>query len=133
MAVSTTNEGYVEMAKLLAGIAATPMTKIVLLKSNTVAETSTYAGVTKCTETGLAVASGACSIVTTTVSGDTSKVSVTFTPASGVSVTVSGHGGVNTDGDVLFGLCSYTAGIPLDGTQGDSLVATFSIQHKLGS
>jgi hypothetical protein len=126
---SLCTEGFTELGKLLAGEAATPPTKIVNIKTAiTVDADQTYAGITKCDEDGLAIAAGTCTSETTTVADDTLQVTHEFTVGAGVSVTVLGFGLVNTDGDVLFMICGYNAGIPVEA--GDKITNTGKIQVK---
>jgi hypothetical protein len=126
---SSTTEGYTEIGKIMAGEASTVPTKIVLIKTSCTADaTQTYAGITKCTEDGLAIAAGTCTSETTTVTDDTVQVTHQFTTGAGVSVTVLGAGLVNTDGDVLFMLTCFNAGIALEA--GDTLTPTLKMQFK---
>jgi hypothetical protein len=126
---SLTTEGFTELGKLLAGEAATTLTKIVLIKTSITADaTQTYAGITKCTEDGLAIAAATCTSETTTVTDDTLQLTHEFTAGAGVSVTVLGHGAVNTDADALGAICAYNAGMPMEA--GDKITATTRIQIK---
>jgi len=126
---SLCSQGYTEIGKLMAGEAATVPSKIVLIKTSCTADADqTYAGITKCTEDGLAIAAGTPTSETTTIADDTLQVVHEFTTGAGVSVTVLGHGLVNTDGDVLFSICCYNAGIALEA--GDKINCTSKIQFK---
>lgn len=126
---SLCTQGFTELGKLLAGEAATVPSKIVLIKTSITADaTQTFAGITKCTEDGLAIAAGTCTSETTTVTDDTLQVTHEFTAGAGVSVTVLGHGLVNTDGDVLFGISAWNAGNPMEA--GDKVTCTSKIQVK---
>lgn len=126
---SLCTEGYTEIGKLLAGEAATVPSKIVNIKTSiTVDATQTYAGITKCTEDGIAIAAGTCTSETTTVTDDTLQVTKEFTVGAGVSVTILGFGLVNTDADVLFMICGYNAGVAVEA--GDKVTNTGKIQVK---
>ena len=124
-------EGYPEVAKLLKGDAASGPKSIVNIKTSiTVDAAQTYAGITKCTEDGLAIADGTVTLVQTTVADDTVQVSKAFTVGAGVSVTVLGFGVCNDENDVLFMVCGYNAGQPLEA--GDVLTNVGKIQIKAG-
>jgi len=130
---SPTKEGYAEIAKLVAGEAANEVEKVCCIKTSCTAdEDQTYAGVTKCTESGVAMAA-ADTVVTsqTTVANDTVEVDHVFT--AGESVTVKGFGIFNNIAtpDVLFAICCFAADIPLENT--DTLTVEMKMQFKLGS
>lgn len=128
---SPTNEGYGEFGKLGAGEASSAVSKVGGLKTACTAnEAQTYAGVTWCTESGLTVVS-ADSVVSsqTTVANDTIELDHVFT--AGEAVTVLGFGTVNVDGDVLYAICCFDAGVALETS--DTLTVEMKQQHKLGS
>lgn len=126
---SLCSQGYSEIGKIMAGEASSVPSKIVLIKTSITADADqTYSGITKCTEDGLAIAAGTCTSETTTITDDTLQVTHEFTAGAGVSVTVLGHGLVNTDADVLFSICAYNAGLALEA--GDKITATSKIQFK---
>jgi hypothetical protein len=127
-----TVEGFQELSKLLAGVAATAAKSIVNIKTSiTVDAAQTYAGITKCTEDGLAIADGTVTQVTTTETNDTVQVSKEFTVGAGVSVTVLGFGVCNDDDDVLYMICGYNAGQALEA--GDKITNTGKMQVKIGA
>jgi hypothetical protein len=127
-----TTEGFVELAKLFAGTAATAAKSIVNIKTSiTVNAAQTYAGITKCTEDGLAIANGTVTLEETTVVGDTVQVTKEFTTGVGISVTVLGFGVCNDDDDVLYMICGYNAGQPLEA--GDKITNTGKMQVKIGA
>lgn len=130
---SPTKEGYAEIAKLVAGEAANELERIVCIKTSCTAdEDQTYAGITKCTESGV-LQVDADTVITsqTTVANDTVEVDHEFT--AGESVTVKGFGVLNhlEPADVLFALCCFAADIPLENT--DTLTVEMKMQIKLGA
>lgn len=130
---SPTNEGYGEIAKLVAGETANEVERIVCIKTSCTAnEAQTYAGITKCTESGVLEAA-ADTVVTsqTTVANDTVEVDHVFT--AGETVTVLGFAILNnlTPSDVAFALCCFASGIPLENT--DTLTVEMKMQFKLGA
>jgi len=130
---SPTKEGYAEIAKLVAGEAANEVGKVCCIKTACVAdETQTYAGVTKCTESGVSMVA-ADTVVTsqTTNPNDTVEVDHVFT--AGETVTVKGFGVFNNIAtpDVLFMICCFASDIPLENT--DTLTIEGKMQFKLGS
>ena len=130
---SGTTQGYAEIAKLVAGEAATKAAKVCCLKTACTADaTQTYAGVTKCTESGVSMVA-ATTVVTsqTTVANDTVEMDHVFT--AGEPVTVLGFGLFNNEAtpDVLFMLCCFAAAIPLENT--DTLTIEGKMQIKLGA
>lgn len=127
---SPTDEGYAEVAKLLAGSAATAAKSMVLVKTTiVVSETQTYAGITKVTETGLALVDSTVTNVTTTTAYDSVKVNHKWT--AGATVTVLGFGVCNDDDDVLFMICAFDAAVAME--SGDTLDCTGTMQIKKGS
>ncbi len=130
---SPTNEGYAEIAKLVAGEAATKVAKVCCIKTSCTAnEAQTYAGVTKCTESGVSMVAADTVITSqTTVANDTVELDHVFT--AGETVTVKGFGTFNNEAtpDVLFALCCFAADIPLENT--DTLTVEMKKQFKLGS
>ena len=128
---SPTTEGYAEIAKLVAGEGATEVESIVCIKTDCTADASqTYAGITKCDESGVALAAADTVVTsTTTATDDTVEVDHVFT--AGESVTVKGFGICNNDDDVLFALCCFNADIPLE--NGDTLTVEMKMQIKVGS
>jgi len=128
---STTTQGYAEAAKLLAGEAATEVQSIVCIKTSCTAnDTQTYAGITKCTESGVSLVD-ADSVKTsqTTVANDTVEVDHVFT--AGETVTVLGFGVCNNDDDVLYALCCFNAECAMENT--DTLTVEMKIQVKVGA
>ena len=124
-------EGYKEAALVMSGGLGTVPKSIVNIKTAiTVDAAQTYAGITKCTEDGLAIADGTVSLVTTTETNDTVQVSKAFTVGAGISVTVLGFAVCNDDDDQLYMICGYNAGQPLEA--GDVLTNVGQIQFKAG-
>lgn len=130
---SPTKEGYAEIAKLVAGEAAAEVEKVCCLKTACTAdEDQTYAGVTKCTESGVSmVAADTVVTSTTTVTDDTVEVDHVFT--AGEAVTVKGFGVFNNEAtpDVVYMVCCFAADIPLENT--DTLTIEGKMQIKLGA
>lgn len=110
---SSTNEGYAEIAKYMAGEAASAFKKVGCIKTSCTAdESQTKVGVTWSTESGLTLQDAdTVSTITTTVANDTVQVDNIFT--AGEAATVKGFGVCNGDGDVLFGICCFAADITL--------------------
>ena len=107
---SGTLEGYIEIAKHMAGEASSAFKKIGCIKTTCTANTSqTKAGVTWCTESGLTLQDA--DTVSTTAAPNTVQVDKIFT--AGEAVTVKGFGVCNDDGDILFGICCFAADITL--------------------
>lgn len=130
---SPTKEGYAEIAKLIAGEAATEVEQICCIKTACTAnEDQTYAGITKCTESGVSMVD-ADTVVTsqTTVPNDTVEVDHVFT--AGEAVTVKGFGIFNHEvtPDILYAICCFAADIPLENT--DTLTTEMKMQIKLGA
>jgi hypothetical protein len=124
---SLTTEGYYEMAKLFStpggAVTGTGLRSVVCIKTScTASEAQTYAGITKCTESGVALVNA----TTVTASTDTSSLNHTFT--SGATVTVLGFGCNNDDDDVLYGICCFNAGLALE--SGDTLAVQMTFQFK---
>lgn len=130
---SPTKEGYAEIAKLVAEETATGVEKVCCIKTSCTAnEDQTYAGVAKCTESGVSMAAADTVVTsTTTVSNDTVEVDHIFT--AGEAVTVKGFGIFNNEvtPDVLFAICCFAADIPLENT--DTLTVEMKMQFKLGA
>ena len=130
---SPTTQGYAEIAKLVAGEAANEVEKVCCIKTACTAnEAQTYAGVTKCTESGVSMVPAATVVTSqTTVANDTVEVDHVFT--AGVTVTVLGFGIFNNlvTPDVLFAICCFAAAIPLENT--DTLTVEMKMQFKLGA
>jgi len=129
---SPTTEGYAEIAKLVAGAAASEVEKVCCLKTGCTADAAqTYAGVTKCTESGVSMAVADTVVVsTTTATDDTVEVDHVFT--AGEAVTVKGFGIFNNEAtpDVLFALCCFAADIPLENT--DTLTVEMKMKIMVG-
>ena len=128
---SPTNEGYGEIGRRMAGEAATEVESVVGIKTSCTAdETQTYAGITKCTETGLTLANADTVAATdTTVTDDTVQLDHVFT--AGEAVTVKGFGVCNNDDDVLFALCCFNGDVVME--TNDTLTVQMKMQFKLGS
>jgi hypothetical protein len=131
-----TYQGYAEIAKLLAGEAASALTKIVGLEGTctAAAEASTFADpandATHIADSGLSiVAAHTVATVTTDQTDDTVQVDHVFT-ASGTK-TVTGFHVCNDDGDVTFMECCFNAGIAMESS--DTLTIQAKLQFKLGS
>lgn len=125
---STTNQGYGETGKLMAGEVATPYKSVVLIDTSCTAdETQTYAGISKCVATGLGI-TNATTVESkqTTVANDTVHLNHTFT--AGASATIKGFGVCNDDDDVLFALCCFNADVALE--SGDTLEVDMEVQFK---
>ena len=127
---SPTTEGYTEASKLLAGGTATAFKSMILLKTSCTADaTQTYAGVTKCDESGCTIADATISNETTTVTDDTVRATHEFT--AGASATVKGAGVCNDDNDVLFAIVCFNADVSME--SGDKLTPTIDTQVKVGA
>jgi len=128
---SPTNEGYGELGKLVAGEAATEVQSVVCIKTSCTAnEAQTYAGITKCSESGVSLVDADTVVSSqTTVANDTVELDHVFT--AGETVTVKGFGVCNNDDDVLFAICCFAADIPLENT--DTLTVEMKMQFKLGA
>ncbi len=127
---SPTKEGYTELAKLLSGQAATAAKSIVLIKTTITAdEDQTYSGITKVTETGLSIADGTVTNVTTTNAYDSAKVNHKFT--AGASVTLLGFGVCNDDNDVLYMICAFDGSVSV--ASSDTIDCTGTMQIVKGS
>jgi len=128
---SPTTQGYGEIGKLIAGETATAVTKVVGIKTScTASEAQNYAGITKCTESGLTeVAADTVVSSQTTVANDTVELDHVFT--AGEAVTVKGFGVTNNDGDVLFAICCFAADVPLQTS--DTRTVEMKMQFKLGA
>jgi len=127
---SPTTEGYTEISKLCAGGAASAFKSMVLIKTSCTADaTQTYAGITKCDESGLTLADATISNETTTVTDDTIRATHEFT--AGESATVKGAGVCNDDDDVLFALMCFNADVVME--SGDKLTPTIDTQIKVGA
>lgn len=124
---SLTKEGYGEMAKYLAGEAATAVKSVCLLKTSCTAdEDQTSAGVTKATESGCTIADATVSTVKTTNDNDT--VQVVHTHTAGEAATIKGAGVWNDDDDVLLMIVCYAADLALESS--DTVKNTFKMQLK---
>ncbi len=128
---SPTNEGYGELGKLIAEEAATGVQSVVCIKTSCTAnEAQTYAGITKCTESGVSLVDADTVVSSqTTVANDTVELDHVFT--AGETVTVKGFAICNNDDDVLYMICCFAADIPLENT--DTLTVEGKMQLKLGS
>lgn len=125
---SATNEGYGETGKMMAGEAATPYKSVVLIDTACTAdESQTFAGVNKCTASGLGIADAdTVESNQTTVANDTVHINHTFT--AGETATIKGFGVCNDDNDVLFALCAFNADVNLEAS--DTLEVDMEIQFK---
>lgn len=127
---SPTTEGYVECAKLLQGTAATKIRSVTGIKTSCTADaTQTAAGITKADNGCGQADADTVALATTTVENDTIQLDHEFT-ASG-DVTVLGFGILNDDDDVLYGVCCFNAGIPME--NGSKLSVQMKMQVKLGA
>lgn len=128
---TTTNQGYGELGKLVAGEAASAVQSVVCYEDACAAasEASTYASpaATKITDSGLDIAD-ADTVVSaqTTVAADTIQLDHQFT-ASGTK-TVTGFGVCNDEDDVLYAECCFNAGIAMESS--DTLDVQMKIQFK---
>ena len=126
--------GYAEIAKLLAGEAATCLESVVgLTGACTAAEASTFAspgGATKLAANGFSLAN-ADSVVTstTTATDDTTELDHVFTSSGTQSV--SGFAVENDDDDVVIAECCFATALATE--TGDTLTVEMKIQFKLGA
>jgi len=129
-----TKLGYAEIAKLVAGEAATEVQSIVgLTGACTASEDSTFAnpgGATKLAANGFTLVD-ADSVVTSTTdaTGDTCELDHVFT-ASGTQ-SVSGFATLNNDDDVVFMECCWNAAVTFE--TGDTATCEAKMQFKLGA
>ena len=128
---SPTILGYAEMAKLMAGAAATELQSVVgLTGACTAAEASTFAnpgGATKLTANGFSlVDADTVAVSTTTETDDTAELDHVFT-ASG-SQSVSGFAVLNNDDDVVFGECCFNAALAMESS--DTLTVEMKFRFK---
>jgi hypothetical protein len=126
--------GYGEIGKLVAGEAASAVTKIVgLTAACTAAEASTYANpgtATRLAANGFALATiDTVATVTTTVANDTVQADHVFTATDTQSV--SGFAIEHNDGDATFAECCFATALAMENT--DTLTVQMKIQFKLGS
>ena len=102
-------EGMTEMCALLAGGAATEIESMVCLKTSCTAEAAaTYAGVTKCTESGLTIAN--CD----SVSSAALVITAYHTFTAGEAATVKGCIACNNDDDCAMGIVCYAADVVME-------------------
>ena len=124
---SSTTEGYIEIAKHMAGEASSAFKKVGCIKTTCTAnESQTKAGVTWCTESGVTLQDA--DTVSTAVTPGTIQVDKIFT--AGEAVTVKGFGVCNNDGDVMFGICCFAADIVL--ANGGQITVQMKAQFKAG-
>ena len=130
-----TNIGYAEVAKLVAGAAASALTKIQgLVGACTAAEGSAFGtpgGATKLTANGFDIV--ACDTVvtsTTTVTDDTVEADHVFTCITAPQ-SVSGFILVNDDADLHYMECCFDTAIPAQ--INDTITCEGKMQFKLGS
>jgi hypothetical protein len=131
-----TYQGYGEIAKLVAGEAATKVAKIVCYEGTctAAAEASTYAtpAATKSTKSGFSVtAADTVATSTTSQANDTVEVDHVFT--AGEAATITGFGICNNEAtpDVLFAECCFNAGIAMETS--DTLTVEMKMQFLLGT
>jgi len=128
---SPTKEGYGEMCRLICGeetVADNAVKSVVCIKTGCTAdEDQTYAGITKCTETGVSIAD-ADSVVSTQTTNPDDTVEVDHVFTAGESVTVLGFGVCNDANDKLFMLCCFNAGVALETS--DTLTIEGKMQIK---
>jgi hypothetical protein len=126
-------EGYAELAKLLccytAGSASGAKGMVLIKTTITVSETQTYSGITKVTETGLAIADGTITNVTTTYAYDSAKVNYKWT--AGASVSLLGFAVTNDENDALYMICGFDTAIGV--ASGDTIDCTGTMQVKKGT
>jgi len=124
---SSTNEGYAELGKLVAGETATAVKSVVLIETSCTADaTQTYSGITKCTKSGLAIANGTVTSETTTQTDDTVQIVKTHT--AGEAATIKGAGMCNDDDTDLYMIVCYNADVSLE--TNDTLQNTLKMQFK---
>ncbi len=131
---SPTLEGYNQLGKLLAGevtLANKAMKSVVCIKTACTAnDAQTYAGITKCTDTGLDLMDAATvKSAKTTGDNDTVQIDNVFTAATGD--TVLGFGWMSDDDLSLYGICCFAAGVVL--AAADTLTVQAKNQFKVGS
>lgn len=129
-----TKLGYAEIAKLVAGEAATCMKSIVgLTGACTASEDSTFAnpgGATKLAANGFTLVNADTVVTSTTsVTDDTVELDHVFT-ATG-SQSVSGFAVENDDDDVVLGECCFASALACESS--DTITCEFKMQIKLGS
>lgn len=128
---SPTEEGYNEMAKLMAGETATAIKSIVCLKTSCTAdEDQTAAKITKSTESGLTIVD-ADSVKTVKTHADNDTVQVDHVFTAGEAATVKGFAVLNDDNDAVIGVCCFAADVPLE--SGDKVTDQMKIQLVKGS
>ena len=128
---SPTTEGYNELGKFVAGEAATAMKSVCCLKTSCTAdETQTSVGVTKCTESGMTLVNAdTVKAVADLATTDCVQIDHKFT--AGAAVTTLGFGWWNADGDVLYGICCFAAGVTL--AKDDTLTVQAKNTFKKGT
>ena len=126
---SPTTLGYAEIAKLVAGEAATCVESIVgLTGACTAAEASTFAnpgGATKLAANGFTLANA------DTVSSSAGVVTVNHVFTASGTQSVTGFAIENDDDDVVIMECCYNAAIVFETTDTNTIAAT--IEFKLGA
>ena len=117
-------EGMTEMCALLAGGAATEIESMVCLKTSCTAEAAaTYAGVTKCTESGMTIAN--CDSVTST----TNVVTAYHTFTAGEAATIKGAIACNNDDDCAIGIVCFAADVVLETSDTLKVTMTFTLSN----
>lgn len=112
-------EGLTEMAKLLAGDAATEIQSMCCLKTTCTADKDqTSAGVTKATESGMTL------VDCDSVAGAAGVITAYHTFTAGESATIKGFGAWNNDDDALMGICCFNADVVLE--KDDTLKCTMT-------
>lgn len=108
----TTNTGFAEMAKYIAGEASNALCNAICLKTNCCAtEVCTAADLTNCTESGLTILAGTVITSQTTCANDTIQLDRSFNAQA--SATVLGFAIFNADNDIAIGICCFDAAVPL--------------------
>ena len=124
---STTNEGYAELAKLIAGEDSSEIESVVCIANSCTAnEAQTYAGLDKFTGSGLSIANAdTVATIQTSCANDTVQVDHVFT--ANAAANAYGFAVCNNDDDVAVSVCCFTAVVVMSSS--DTL--TVQMKHQV--